>query len=153
MSLETQDPREDWGAAALVERRETMGEMDWAAKVAEAKREKEDSQGTQGRRVHLVILEWMDHQDPRASEDAGEIQDLLGQLDRRETLATPGHLVTRATEATPSINVPSSKASRISAPAAMGLWSAPSSPRSSPSPWTLRRVSPRIPSAACETWS
>lgn len=78
VSPEIQDPREDWGTQALVGRRETMGETEWAAKVAEAKREKEDSRDTQGQRVHLVNLERMEDQDPKASEGEGEIQDLLG---------------------------------------------------------------------------
>lgn len=77
----------------------------------------------------------MDHQDPKASEVEGEIQDLQGQLDKRETLVTQDHLVTRATEATPLINAPSSRASETNALAATGPWSALYSQQNSPLPW------------------
>lgn len=106
VNLESQDQKEVWATEALVGRRATMGEMELAVKDAEAGKENEDSRGTQARREPLVSLGQTAHRDPKASEAAGEIQDLRGLLDRRETLATRDRLVTRAIEATPLINVP-----------------------------------------------
>lgn len=124
-----------------------MDEMGLAVKDAKAKREKEDFLDTQVQRVPLATQEQGEHQDPKASEVEGEIQGLQGQWDRREILATRDHLVTKATEATRSINVPSSRASKINVLAAMGPWSARCSPRNWPLLWTPLRGSPKIPLA------
>lgn len=99
VSQESQGQREASGTVDLVARREMMGETGLATKDVEAKKEKEASLDTQDQRVLLVSQGQMDHQDPKASEAEGEIQDPQGPLDRRETLAIPGHLVTKATEA------------------------------------------------------
>lgn len=146
-SLEIQDQREESGTGVPVGRREKMVEMGLAVKGAKAKREKEDFQDTQVQRVPPATQEQGEHQDPKASEVEGEIQDLQGQWDRRETLATRDHLVTKATEATRSINVPLSRASKINVLAAMGPWSAPCSPRNWPLLWTPLRGSPKMPLA------
>lgn len=95
-------------------------------------REKEDSLDTQGQRVPLVSQGQVEQWDPKALEAEGEIQDLQGQWGRRETLAIQDHLVPKATEGTPWINVPLSRASKINALAAMGPWNVPSSRRSWP---------------------
>lgn len=55
-SQESQGPREEWGAMALVGRRAMTGETEWAAKVVEAEKGKEDSPGTQDRRAHRASL-------------------------------------------------------------------------------------------------
>lgn len=153
VSQESQDQRAVSGTVDPVGRREMMGEMELAVEDAEAKKEKEDSLGTQDQRVHLASQGQTDHQDPKVSEAEEETQDLREQLDRRETLAIQGHLVTRATEETPLINAPSSKTSKTNALAAMGPWSARSSPRSLPLLWTPLRGSPRTPLAGCEMCS
>lgn len=152
VSQESQGRREAPGTVDPVGRREMTGETGLAVKDAEAKKEKEASLAIRDQRVPLVSQGQMDHQDPKASEVEGEIQDLQGQLDRRETLATQDHLVTRATEATPLINVPSSKASETNALAAMGPWSALYSQQNLPLPWTPLRVLLRTPSAGCEKY-
>lgn len=147
VSPEIQDLRGALGTGVLVGRREMMGEMELAVKDAEARKEKEDSLDTQVRRAILVSQGQMDHQDPKASEAEGETQDLQGYLDRRETPVTQGHLVTKAAEATQWTNVRWSRASKINALAVTGPWSAPSSRRSWPSPWTPPRGSLRTRSA------
>lgn len=53
-SLESQGRREESGTAAPEGRREMTGEMELAVKDAEAKREKEDSLGTQDQRESLA---------------------------------------------------------------------------------------------------
>lgn len=78
VSQESQGQREASGTVDLVGRREMTGETGLAAKEGEAKKEKEDSLGIQDQRVLLVSQELMDHQDPKASEAEGEIQDLQG---------------------------------------------------------------------------
>lgn len=148
VSPETREQREESGAGAPVGRRETTGEMDLEAKDAKAKREKEDFLDTQVRRAPLETQEQGGHQDPKASEAEGEIQDLQEQLDRRETLGTQDHLVTKATEATRSINAPLSRASKTNVLAATGPWNAPSSRRNWPLLWTPLRGSPKTPSVA-----
>lgn len=129
---ETQDQREESGIGAPVGRRETMGEMESAAKVAKAKKEKEGSPDTQVPRVCPVSQEQVELRDPKASEAEGEIRDLQGRSDRRETPVTQDHPAPKATEATRSINAPSSRASKTNAPAATGPWNAPSSLRNWP---------------------
>lgn len=132
VSLEIQDQREDSGAGGPVGRREMTGEMELAVTDARAKKEKEDFLDTLVQREPLVSQEQGELQAPKASEAEGEIQDLQAQLGRRETLGTQDHLVTKATEATRSINVPLSRASRINVLAAMGPRNAPSSRRNWP---------------------
>lgn len=132
VSLENQDQREVSGAEVPEGRRVTMAETGLAMKDAEAKREKEDSLDTQVQRVPLVSRGQAERRDPKASEAEGEIQDLQGQLGRRETLAIQDHLVPKATEGIPWINVPLSRASKINVLAATGPWNAPSSRRSWP---------------------
>lgn len=132
VSLESQDQREASGAGAPEGRRAMMAETGLAMKDAEAKKEKEDSLDTQGQRVPLVSQGQVEQWDPKALEAEGEIQDLQGQWGRRETLAIQDHLVPKATEGTPWINVPLSRASKINALAAMGPWNVPSSRRSWP---------------------
>lgn len=139
VSQESQGRREALETVDLAERREMMGEMGLAMKVAEAKKEREASLGIRDQRVPPVSQGQMDHQDPKASEVEGEIQDLQEYLGRRETLATQDHLVTGATEETPLINVPSSKASETNVLAAMGPWSALYSQQNLPLPWILLR--------------
>lgn len=78
VSQESQGRREASGTVDPVGRREMTGETGLAAKDGEAKKEKEDSRGIQDQRVLLVSQELMDHQDPKASEAEGEIQDLQG---------------------------------------------------------------------------
>lgn len=78
VSQESQGRREASGTVDPVGRREMMGETALAVKDGEAKREKEDSLGIQDQRVPLVSQGQMDHQDLKASEAEGEIQDLQG---------------------------------------------------------------------------
>lgn len=78
VSQESQGRREASGTVDPVGRREMMGETGLAVKDGEAKKEKEDSLGIQDQRVLLVSQGPMDHQDPKASEAEGEIQDLQG---------------------------------------------------------------------------
>lgn len=132
VSLESQDQREASGAGAPEGRRVMMAETGLAVKDAEAKKEKEDSLDTQVQRVPLVSWGQAEPQDPKASEAEGEIQDLQGQLGRRETLGTQDHLVPKATEGTPWINVHLCRASKINVLAAMDPWNALSSRRSWP---------------------
>lgn len=76
VSQESQGRREALETVDLVGRREMTGEMGLAVKDAEAKKEKEASLGIRDQRVPLVSQGQMDHQDPKASEVEGEIQDL-----------------------------------------------------------------------------
>lgn len=126
-SLEIQDLMEESGPWGPVGRREMTGETDLAVKDARAKREKEDFLDTLVQRESPVIQEQGELQDPKAAEAEGEIQDLQAQSDRRETLGTQDHPVPKVTEATRSINVPLSRASKINVLAATGPWNAPSS--------------------------
>lgn len=76
VSQENQDQKEALGTLDLEGRREMTGEMGLAVKDAEAKKEREASLGIRDQRVLLVSQGQTDHQDPKASEVEGEIQDL-----------------------------------------------------------------------------
>lgn len=78
VSQENQGRREASGTVDPVGRREMMEETELAVKDVEAKKGKEASLGIQDQRVPLVSQGLMDHQDPKASEAEGEIQDLQG---------------------------------------------------------------------------
>lgn len=76
VSQESQGRREALETVDLAGRREMTAEMGLAVKDAEAKKEREASLGIRDQRVPLVSQGQMDHQDPKASEVEGEIQDL-----------------------------------------------------------------------------